>query len=131
MLKFLFPAAVLALLLMPSYADNCDDLRAQIDTKIKAAGVASYSVVVVDTSASASGKVVGSCARGQKKIMYSVNALPASSQAKPPAATVSAPATAASEAPAKKPAVAVGKSGEAILTECKDGTVSKGGSCKK
>lgn len=131
MLKFLLPALVLAFLSLPSYADNCDDLRAQIDAKIKAAGVASYSVVVVDTAASAPGKVVGSCARGQKKIMYSVNALPASSQAKPPAATVSAPATAASAAPAKKPAVAVGKSGEAILTECKDGTVSKGGSCKK
>jgi hypothetical protein len=131
MLKFLLSAAVLALLSAPSYADNCDDLRIQIDAKIKAAGVASYSVVVVDAAATAPGKVVGSCARGQKKIMYSVNALPSTTTAKPPATSASAPAAAASPAPAKKPAVAVGKSGDAILTECKDGTVSKGGSCKK
>jgi Protein of unknown function (DUF1161) len=131
MLKFLLPAVVLACLSAPSYADNCDDLRAQIDAKIKAAGVASYSVTVVDIAASAPGKVVGSCARGQKKIMYAVNATSASMQTKPPAATASAPASATSAAAVKKPTVAVGKSGEAILTECKDGTVSKGGSCKK
>jgi Protein of unknown function (DUF1161) len=131
MLKFLLPAVVLACLSAPSYADNCEDLRAQIDAKIKAAGVASYSVAVVDSAASAPGKVVGSCARGQKKIMYAVNAAPTALQTKPPVATTSAPVAAASAVPAKKPAVAVSKSGDAILTECKDGTVSKGGSCKK
>ena len=131
MLKFLLPAAVLAAALAsfstPSYADNCDGLRVQIDAKIKAAGVTSYSVVVVDAAASAPGKVVGSCARGLKKIMYKTNAMSAVAPAVAPIAATSAPV----KAPAKKPALAVGKSGDAILTECKDGTVSAGGSCKQ
>ena len=139
MLKFLLPAAVLAAALAsfstPSYADNCDGLRVQIDAKIKAAGVTSYSVVVVDAAASAPGKVVGSCARGLKKIMYTTNAMsavaPAVAPAAAPAAAPIAATSAPVKAPAKKPALAVGKSGDAILTECKDGTVSAGGSCKQ
>lgn len=138
MLKFSLSAPLCVLFLLPnvSYADNCDDLRAQIDAKIKAAGVASYSVVVVDASASAPGKVVGSCARGAKKIMYTSNAVPTQAQVKVPANAASAPTSSAAApaptpAPAKKPVAVTSKSGDPILTECKDGTVSAGGSCKK
>ena len=100
-----------------SQADNCAPMRAQIESKIKAAGVTNYSVVTVDSAASAAGKVVGSCGMGTKKIMYAKgDALGAS----PPATT-----------PASKIAVPVRTNAGAMLTECKDGTVSVGGDCKK
>jgi hypothetical protein len=112
-----------------SYASNCDELRSQIEGKIKAAGVASFTVSVVDTGASAPGKVVGACDKGAKKIMYVQNAVPA-------VGTPAAPATPASQT---KPPVSAGTttkkspaktSGSNMLTECKDGTTSIGGSCK-
>jgi Protein of unknown function (DUF1161) len=118
MLKIPFAAIFLALLCTASYADNCDDLRGQIESKIKAAGVTNFTVSVVDTAASAPGKVVGSCGKGSKKIMYVQAATQGGG-----AASAAVPANKA-PAPAKK-------SGDAILTECKDGTVSLGGSCKK
>jgi hypothetical protein len=118
MLKFTSIAISLALFCTASYADNCDDLRGQIESKIKAAGVTNFTVSVVDASASTPGKVVGSCGKGTKKIMY-----------------VQAPAqgggAASASAPASKTASPAKKSGDGILTECKDGTVSVGGSCKK
>jgi hypothetical protein len=118
MLKFSSIAISLALFCTASYADNCDDLRGQIESKIKAAGVVNFTVTVVDGAANASGKIVGSCGNGTKKIIY----VQAPAQA---AATVSA------ATPVNKAATPAKKSGDAILTECKDGTVSVGGSCKK
>jgi Protein of unknown function (DUF1161) len=119
MLKLLSLFVPLALTCTASYADNCDSLREQIEGKIKAAGVASFTLVVVDSAASAPGKVVGACAKGAKKIMYTQQS----------GATRSAtPATAAS---ASKPPIPAKKAADAILTECKDGSVSVGGSCKK
>lgn len=123
-----------------SWADNCDELRGQIDAKIKAAGVASYSLVVVDTAASAPGKMVGSCARGSKKIMYALSASPVGASPLPagsaPSAAVKAataaavgPATAAPLANKAKPPAKTNT--DNILTECKDGSTSVGGSCKK
>ena len=106
MLKLLALFAPLALACTASYADNCDTLRQQIEGKIKAAGVASFSVVVVDSAANVPGKIVGNCGKGARKIMYSQGG----------AATGAAPAK---------------KTAEPILTECKYGTVSVGGSCKK
>jgi Protein of unknown function (DUF1161) len=119
MLKFFALGVPLALACTASYADNCDSLRAQIEGKIKAAGVASFSVAVADSAANVPGKVVGTCAKGAKKIMYT-------QQSAAPSSTMPAPAAAASKPPlpAKNPA-------DAILTECKDGSVSVGGSCKK
>ncbi len=126
-------ALTLALLSTASQASNCDTLRAQIEDKIKAAGVARFSVVVVDTAASAPGKVVGSCERGAKKIMYTQTAAPAAAPAATPATpavpqTAKKPAAPTASAPQAAPAQA---KKDAILTECKDGTVSMGGSCKK
>jgi hypothetical protein len=118
MLKFSSIAISLALFCTASYADNCDDLRGQIESKIKAAGVTNFTVSVVDTAASAPGKVVGSCGKGTKKIVYLQ--APAASGGAVSAATQANKAA----APAKK-------SRDGILTECKDGTVSVGGSCKK
>jgi hypothetical protein len=114
----LAPLAILALACSASYASNCDELRVQIEGKIKAAGVAGFTVTVVDSAASAAGKVVGSCDRGAKKIMY------AQSQAPGAATSTAAPPVTKAKAPAKA-------AGNAILTECKDGSTSIGGSCKK
>lgn len=94
-------------------ASNCDALRAQIDARIRASGVASFSLAVVDAEARAEGKVVGTCERGTKKIVYARG--DASGAA--PAAPV-APA-----APARRE--------DAIVTECKDGSVVRGGDCPK
>jgi hypothetical protein len=118
MLKFTALMLPLALACTASYADNCDALREQIEAKIKAAGVASFTVVVVDSADSASGKVVGSCGKGAKKILYTQG----------PVATGATPAPAQ---PAAKPTAPAKKAPEGILTECKDGTVSVGGGCKK
>jgi Protein of unknown function (DUF1161) len=119
MLKFLSLFFPLLLVGTASYADNCDTLREQIEGKIKAAGVASFSVVVVDSAANAPGKVVGTCAKGAKKIMYTQQSV---------APGTAMPANAAS---ASKPSLPAKKAAAPILTECKDGSVSVGGSCKK
>ena len=82
---------------------NCDAIRAGIDAKIRASGATGYALTVVDADAKVpAGKVVGSCAVGTKKIVY-------------------APADAAASAPRDEP----------ILTECRDGTVKRGGDCPK
>ena len=48
---------------------SCDELKSEIDAKIKAKGTHSYSLEVVDKGA-ASGKVVGTCDAGKKEIVY-------------------------------------------------------------
>lgn len=82
-------------------ADNCEAIRAQIDAKIRASGVAAFSLQVVDAPTRVAGKVVGSCDLGTKKIVYTTKDAPAA------------------------------LSGEALLTECRDGSVRVGGDCPK
>jgi hypothetical protein len=89
--------------------NNCEAIRAQIESKIAASGVAGFSVTVVDANAAVDGQVVGSCALGTRKIVY----------ARPGPAGVG---HAAPPAPSR---------GSAIVTECKDGTSSVGGDCRK
>ncbi len=122
MSKLTFFAASIVLASTASLADNCDALKSQIESKIKSAGVASFSVLVVEAEAKAPGKVVGTCAKGLKKIMYAQNG---AASAAPAAENSGATAVPAKTAPV--PA----KSGDGILTECKDGSTSVGGTCKK
>jgi Protein of unknown function (DUF1161) len=82
-------------------AGNCDAIRAQIDAKIRASGVSTFSLQVVDAEDRVAGKVVGSCDRGTKKIVYATKSAPAAPR------------------------------GEALLTECRDGSVRIGGDCPK
>ena len=95
--------AMLCLLIAPgaALADNCETIRASIDGKIKASGASGYALTVVDRDAKVTGKVVGSCDLGRKKIVYAPGQVRSDRD----------------EAP--------------ILTECKDGTVSMGGDCGK
>ena len=97
-------------------ASNCDSIRDQIDAKIRAGGISRFTLTVVDAGTTAAGRNVGSCERGSRKIMYV-------QEGKPEAAAV-ASAASSGQPPHKR-----GPDG--VLTECKDGTVSLGGSCRK
>jgi hypothetical protein len=88
--------------------NNCGAIRAQIEAKIRSSGVPSFTLQVVDSEAKLSGKVVGTCDLGSKKIVYN-------------SGTVAASASTPSKTKASQ---------ERILTECKDGSVTYG-ECKK
>ena len=68
--------AVVSLLLIASPAlaqrKDCDELKAEIDAKIKANGVPAYTLEIVPTDQvkDGDGQVVGSCDGGTKKIVY-------------------------------------------------------------
>lgn len=53
---------------------SCEELRAEIEVKIQAAGVASYTLEIVPAAeATDPNMVVGSCEGGSKKIIYQKN----------------------------------------------------------
>jgi hypothetical protein len=110
MLKpFLLSIVVWAFTGSAGAASNCDDLLAEIDAKIRGAGVTRFALATVAAEATVNGKVVGTCERGSRKIVYE--------------------AEASSPPPASSPAQR--RSNDGILTECKDGSVSVGGDCRK
>ena len=49
---------------------DCNELKGEIDAKIKKNGVEKFSLDIVDANAQAEGKVVGTCDGGTKKIVY-------------------------------------------------------------
>ncbi|MHC8347061.1 DUF1161 domain-containing protein [Pseudomonas sp. RT6P73] len=49
---------------------SCEELKAEISAKLDAKGVAGYSLEIVDKGAAAGGKVVGTCEKGTKVIVY-------------------------------------------------------------
>lgn len=100
-------ATITALLLaaaMPAVANTCDELRAEIEARIRASGVQQFSVTVVDAGAQAPGRIVGTCGRGSQKIVYQQG-------------------TAGAAAPRPKPSP--------MIVECKDGRVQVGGDCRR
>ncbi|MDM0108372.1 DUF1161 domain-containing protein [Variovorax sp. J22R24] len=109
----LLPIVVLAFTSAASAASNCDDLLAEIDAKIRSAGVMRFTLTTVTADATVSGKVVGTCERGSRKIVYE------------------AAATSPSSSPSSASSPALRRSNDGILTECKDGSVSVGGDCRK
>jgi Protein of unknown function (DUF1161) len=113
--------AAIALVCTASHASTCDELRAQIEGKIKTAGVATFTVTVVDSAANAPGKVVGTCDKGAKKILYVQSTAPS---------LANAPSVAPASPPANQTKAAAKTPNTAILTECKDGNTSMGGNCK-
>ena len=87
-------------------AATCEELQQSIEARIRANGVATFTIAPVDAAASAPGQVVGTCDQGRKKLLY-VRGAAASAPAKPsPAAS-------------------------AVITECADGRVLTEGTCKK
>lgn len=49
---------------------SCDELKAEIDAKLKDKGVAAYTLEVVDKGSVTDKTVVGSCEAGSKEIVY-------------------------------------------------------------
>jgi hypothetical protein len=49
---------------------DCNELKGEIEAKIKRNGVDKFSLDIVDKDAQAEGKVVGTCDGGTKKIVY-------------------------------------------------------------
>jgi hypothetical protein len=88
------------LIASPAFAQvkPCEELKGEIDTKIKNNGVPAFTTMIVDKDAAEDGKVVGTCEGGSRKIVY-----------KRGESTAAAPAPAASPAPAATPAEAPAK----------------------
>jgi Protein of unknown function (DUF1161) len=110
MLRLFLPMALLAGT-APAHADNCAAIRSAIETKIRSNGITNPVLTVVAQDAQAPGRVVGSCDRGAKKIVYTVGT------AAPAAGTTTSPSAGRVAAP--------------VITECADGRVITSGSCKK
>ncbi len=51
----------------------CEELKAEIDAKLQAKGVTSYSLEIVDKGTAAGKQVVGTCDGGSKEIVYQRN----------------------------------------------------------
>ena len=71
-MKTLIAAVSLVLAAFPALAQvkPCEELKAEIETKIKNNGVKEFTLTIVDKDAAADGKVVGTCDGGAKKIVY-------------------------------------------------------------
>ncbi|MES2819272.1 MAG: DUF1161 domain-containing protein [Pseudomonadota bacterium] len=75
-MKKLGCCVVLALLASPLWAapKPCEALKQEIEVKIQAAGVRSYTLEIVPAAeATDPGMVVGSCENGSKRIVYQRN----------------------------------------------------------
>ena len=92
-------------------ADNCESLRTGIEARIAASGATRFTVTTVDAQAQAVGQVVGTCALGTRKIVYQREG------------GAPSPGDAATARPRARDVP--------MLTECKDGSVSVGGDCRK
>ena len=70
-MKKLIVAAALLMITTPAFAMKaCDELKSEIDAKLKAKGVKSYSLEIVPNAQVKDQKVVGTCDGGTKKIVY-------------------------------------------------------------
>lgn len=99
---------------------DCEALRTEIDAGIRARGVAAFSLTIVDASASAPGRTVGTCERGARKIVYGPGA-GATATREPGAAP--AP-TASANLPRRSPP-------RPVITECRDGSTPADGVCRR
>ena len=69
-MKIPFVLVLLMLVSSPALArKDCNELKSEIEAKIKASGVKSFTLEVVSGEAK-DGKIVGSCDGGAKKIIY-------------------------------------------------------------
>jgi Protein of unknown function (DUF1161) len=97
---------------------SCEELRSNIEAKIRGNGGTNFIVEVVEATTKAQGQVVGTCGRGLKKLVYvkAAGAASATGQARP------APSANAAASPKARPL--------GVITECADGRVITSGSCK-
>ena len=71
-MKTLIVLAALALAASPALAQKkpCEELKAEIEAKLKDKGVKAYTLEIVPNDKVGDAKVVGSCDGGTKKITY-------------------------------------------------------------
>ncbi|WP_198414816.1 DUF1161 domain-containing protein [Piscinibacter terrae] len=73
-MKRLFIVAAAAVAISPAFAasgKSCEELKTEIAAKLEANHVKNFSLEIVEADKVADKKVVGSCERGSKKIVYS------------------------------------------------------------
>jgi hypothetical protein len=118
----LLTTAATVLLPQPTLANNCDSIRAGIESRIRAAGVSEFALTVVDAGAAAPGQIVGRCAQGSKQIMYVRGG-----------GTGAGIGAAASDAAAvqKKTAALPRAKGGPDIVECRDGSTPVNGRCPR
>jgi hypothetical protein len=65
-------ALVVLGLALPAWAQKkpCEELKAEIEAKLKAKGVEKYTLDIVPADSAKDAKVVGSCDGGAKRIVY-------------------------------------------------------------
>jgi hypothetical protein len=117
MLKVALISSALGLACHAAVGQTCESIQAQIDAKIRATGTAEFTLATVPAESTAAGKHVGTCDRGAKKILYT--------------RVGSASGASSVAAPSVKPNRAKSAAAPPMLTECKDGSMSLGGDCKK
>jgi len=106
-------ACLLATSVFAAVGKNCEELRTEVAAKFRARGVNAPNIEILPAAQTTSARTVGTCELGTKQLVFfpgEYNALPAAS----------------SHVPKASPAC---RARDEILTECKDGTVSVGGSC--
>lgn len=115
------PCAIFALLLSASTASfgiTCDALKSDIERKLASRPrLPAYTLHIMDASASASGRVVGHCDLGARKIVYLADSHAASAARQPEAAPV-APAAPVAARPSRAQKT---KPQAPVVTECKPG----------
>jgi hypothetical protein len=67
---FVVVPLVVAATLVSAFARDCNEVKAEIDAKIKAKGVMNYVLQIVNGPDVKEGQIVGNCAVGAKKIVY-------------------------------------------------------------
>ena len=61
---------IVAVIPVAALARDCNEVRAEIDSKITAKGVTNYVLEIVDAQNVKEEKIVGTCAGGAKQIVY-------------------------------------------------------------
>ena len=70
-MKNLVIAAAMLMIATPAFGmKSCEELKSEIDVKLQAKGVKSYSLEIVPNDKVKDEKVVGTCDGGTKKIIY-------------------------------------------------------------
>ncbi len=70
-MKKLMVIVIILMIASPAFAKkSCEELKSEIDAKLQAKGVKSYSLEIVPNDNVKDGKVIGSCDGGTKKIVY-------------------------------------------------------------
>jgi hypothetical protein len=84
-MKALIAVVSTMLIASPAFAQvkPCEELKSEIETKIKNNGVTAFTLTIVDKDGQADGKVVGTCGGGTQKIVYKRGVAPSEPSAPP------------------------------------------------